>query len=222
MRSGIRQWLHRQAVGANFGTSFLCHTRNLYDDVDGAGKLGHIAEGSRQLLALSVHLDLYLADGDSFCRGHSTQQLTFFVHSQLKLRQTLQSIDGHGRQCNLRRGLVAGFVGGLELQSAFFGEFVSVVDGLGGAFSRGKCKRDLASGGNTVLPRCDRVLSDLQLAVGEGNGRARDDVHRLFGHRDDGGLCVLCRGRVNGSYRRWRSWFYRLRTAAGESEGTGQ
>ena len=126
--------------------------------------------------------------------------------------------DGKGRglgvflrQLDFCRGRVAGFVGDFQLELAFFGEFVSRVDGLGGAVRRGEGKGDGAGGGDVVFPGGDGCGADLEFAAGEGGFRDGDDVHGARGDRDRGGLDVL---------RRRSRWcrIDRLLAAAGDNE----
>ena len=105
------------------------------------------------------------------------------------------------------RGAVSGFVGGLDLEFACFGDLVSGVEGLEGASCRGEGDIDGAGGGFVVFPGGDGFVTDFEGAAGDGDGGAGDDVHGTLGDRDGRSVGVL-----GGSGLKW------LIAAAGDGE----
>ena len=213
--------LDYQVVDLNFNGTAIRFDKGK-DDVEHTGEFRPVGLGIGDFGADAVCFDFDFLQCQALCEGKASEEVGCLVHLQVQLAQTLQSIDRNGRQRYLRRGFVAGFVGDFELEFTLFSEFVSSVDGLGGTFGREVRERDLASGGDVVLPGRNCFLPDLELAAGERDGGAGNDVQRGLGNRDDRGLGVLRRGRVHGGHRRYRSRINRLRTAAGSKERQDQ
>ena len=213
--------LDYQVVDLNFNGTAIRFDKGK-DDVEHTGEFRPVGLGIGDFGADAVCFDFDFLQCQALCEGKASEEVGCLVHLQVQLVQTLQPIDRNGSQRNLCGGAIVELVGDFELEFTFFSEFVSGVDGLGGAFGREERERDLASGGDVVLPGGNCIVPNLELAAGERDGGTCDDVQRGLGNRDDRGLGVLRRGRVHRSDRRYRSRINRLRTAAGSKERQDQ
>lgn len=200
---GVNPFLDGVAVGLGDGEN----------EVDRVRIIGRIRIGRREFRSDAVRFDFYFLKSKPLGEGNAFEQIHFLVDLQLLVLEVLQSEYRHGSQINISRRTVAGFVSGLDLELAGFGDFVSGVEGLRRTFRRSESESNGAGGRDVILPRGYGLVAYLQLIAGDCDSGTGNDVHSARRDRDGRGILVLLR-----SWRSRRSRLNRLVAAAGDGK----